>query len=382
LTLTDDDKRAIEQYEQEDRWMKWESLSKAHVLLLVACSMGALTQGWDMSAINGATLFWLWSDNGWDSIDVDITTSPSVFVDEIGLVIAAPLISGAFFALFCACPLSVFGRRTILFAAALVSSLASLASGLVHNWRQLLALRLLLGLGTAFESVIVPILLAETSPLQIRGMVVTSWQVFLSVGLFLGFVCDLAVFNADKNWRIMLGLSAIPAFLQLCALPFCEESPRWLLKTGNIPKALQTLQKLHDLDSPIIACGELLLMHAHLLDEIRWIRDAGKSQNSLSKGVKRSGKGNSGHSNPSDIGLMDFILPMIESVDDKSESGMTWSEATESVLNPKNASGKTSSSAFQGTGAGKLSDPEVSVKTHLSMGNRGRVMFATREMRS
>jgi hypothetical protein len=227
-------------------------------------------------------------------------------------------------------------------------------------------LRLLLGLGTAFESIIVPILLAETSPRQIRGMIVTSWQVSLGAGLFLGFAFDLCVSKLPYvlNWRLMVGFSAIPAFLQLCSLPFCLESPRWLVKAKEIPKALQALQKLHGLDSSILACGDLLLIHAHLVDEISWIENADRSNKAQrkSKGTKNPRRNDAEYIKGTDILLKDLTLPE------------TW-------LDEPAESAKISSSNINVANDSHLSDSPADIK-RLSLGTRGRVMFTTRHMRS
>lgn len=77
------------------------------------------------------------------------------------------------------------GRRTVIFIAAWFSLLAPIGSGLVQHWGQLVACRILLGIGMGLKEVTVPVFSAENSPAPIRGALVMSWQIWTA------FVCPL-----------------------------------------------------------------------------------------------------------------------------------------------------------------------------------------------
>ena len=47
----------------------------------------------------------------------------------------------------------------------------------------------------------------------------------------------ILVFLIRPNWRLMLGLSAVPSVLQFIGMIFLPESPRWLGKVGLDEKA-------------------------------------------------------------------------------------------------------------------------------------------------
>ena len=51
----------------------------------------------------------------------------------------------------------------------------------------------------------------------------------------------------------MLGLAAIPAFIQLVGFIFLPESPRWLMEKQKYDKAISSLQKV----LIVLACTKL-----------------------------------------------------------------------------------------------------------------------------
>jgi len=69
------------------------------------------------------------------------------------------------------------GRRLTIFVAAVFSLLEPISSGLTQTWGQLIACRVLLGIGMGLKEVTVPVYSAENAPTSIRGGLVMSWQI-------------------------------------------------------------------------------------------------------------------------------------------------------------------------------------------------------------
>lgn len=91
-------------------------------------------------------------------------------------------------------PINEFlGRRGTIFLGAIFSLLAPIGSGLTQHWGQLVACRILLGIGMGLKEVTVPVFSAENSPPNIRGGLVMSWQLWTAFGIFLGTCANLAV---------------------------------------------------------------------------------------------------------------------------------------------------------------------------------------------
>ena len=98
------------------------------------------------------------------------------------------------------------GRRGTVFVAAIFSLLAPIGSACTQHWGQLVACRILLGIGMGLKEVTVPVFSAEIAPTNIRGGLVMSWQVWTAFGILLGVSANLAVKDVGRiAWRLQLG---------------------------------------------------------------------------------------------------------------------------------------------------------------------------------
>lgn len=103
--------------------------------------------------------------------------------------------------------------------------------------------RFISGLGIGVASQIVNIYLSELAPKQIRGAVVSSYN----VGIDIGLVCSLLISLAcDRDWRLMLGLGALPALAQLICLYFVPETQRWLAKKDRFHECEEVLNMVYE----------------------------------------------------------------------------------------------------------------------------------------
>jgi MFS family permease len=166
------------------------------------------------------------------------------------------------------------GRKGTILLAAIFSLLAPIGSAFTQTWGQLVACRVLLGIGMGLKEVTVPVYSAENAPTNIRGGLVMSWQVWTAFGIFLGTCANLAVANTGAiAWRLQLGSAFIPAVPLLVGIWFCPESPRWLIIKGRYRKAYQSLLRLRN--SPLQAARDLYLIHFALDMEKNMLADSG-----------------------------------------------------------------------------------------------------------
>ena len=82
---------------------------------------------------------------------------------------------------------------------------------------------------------VVPVYLSEASPTEIRGTLVTFNVLFITGGQFISYLVCLAL---GRDWRMMLGLAATPAVLQLLGMLLMPETPVFLMKQGKDEKAI------------------------------------------------------------------------------------------------------------------------------------------------
>ena len=105
--------------------------------------------------------------------------------------------------------------------------------------------RFFLGLTIGVSLIAVPIFVAESVPARIRGATLVAYQVAAVVGIILGYLGALALSGLGEaiNWRIMLGLAAVPAVLLIPALLRLPETARWLVLKGRIAEARVSLER-------------------------------------------------------------------------------------------------------------------------------------------
>ncbi|EFW19867.1 MFS myo-inositol transporter [Coccidioides posadasii str. Silveira] len=87
--------------------------------------------------------------------------------------------------------------------------------------------------------------IAELSPSEIRGRLVTVLALFITGGQVTAYVTGWLLSTAPSGWRWMVGLGALPALIQLFILIFLPETPRWLVKAGKDNEARLVLGKVY-----------------------------------------------------------------------------------------------------------------------------------------
>ncbi|XP_061700149.1 solute carrier family 2, facilitated glucose transporter member 1 [Syngnathoides biaculeatus] len=151
-----------------------------------------------------------------------------------------------------------FGRRNSIL---IVNCLSVLGAGLMvvskvsESFETLILGRLLFGLFCGLVMSLNPLYIQEVSPTVLRGAFATLNQVAFASGILLGMVSGLeTMLGTEKLWSMMLSLSLIPALAQYLILPFCPESPRYLLiNKGQEAKADTALLRLRGSPGRVLA---------------------------------------------------------------------------------------------------------------------------------
>lgn len=127
-------------------------------------------------------------------------------------------------------PCDKYGRKTTLIGVGILYLLSALGTAFAPDPYTFSLMRFLGGLGVGASSIAVPAYISEIAPMRIRGRLVATYQFQIVFGILVAFFCNYLLAGSSTNdWRVMLGVVAIPAAIFLGMIFKVPESPRWLL---------------------------------------------------------------------------------------------------------------------------------------------------------
>nr|ACL11810.1 hypothetical protein [Mycolicibacterium brisbanense] len=192
-------------------------------------ALGGLLFGFDTGIISAALLY----------IRDDFTLGTFGQQLLVSILLAGALVG----VLMAGMVLDRIGRKRTLVVLAAVFTLGAVACALAPSATTLLVARFALGMSVGASSVAVPVYVAEISPADTRGRLVSMYQLLIGVGIFASYIVGYLLSNG-QHWRWMLGLAAIPSLLMFVGVLRLPESPRWLISQGDAPGARRALQRI------------------------------------------------------------------------------------------------------------------------------------------
>ncbi|KAG1730247.1 general substrate transporter [Suillus paluster] len=212
--------------EERTTWFVW--------LLVACCTISGLLFGYDTGVISG-TLVTIKGDLG-----------PTQLSDGQKEFITSATTLGALLGGLAAGAMSDWtGRRPVLGIADIIFVGGALGQAICHTVWSMIGCRFLIGIGVGLASCIAPLYIQELSPTRMRGRMVVLNVVMITFGQVVAYGIDAGFENVSGGWRWMVGLGTVPAGIQLICLAFLPESPRILIRRGNIEAAHKVLERVY-----------------------------------------------------------------------------------------------------------------------------------------
>lgn len=161
-----------------------------------------------------------------------------------GLMTAAVPLGALFGALLGGRTVERYGRRSLLLAAALLFIIGALFSSMAGAVWMLTASRLVLGLAVGIAALVAPMYISESAPPAMRGMLVSVYQLAITLGIFGAYVVD---FVFDDSWRTMFALGVVPGVALFAGMFFLRDTPRWLALRGRTQEARAAIASINSL---------------------------------------------------------------------------------------------------------------------------------------
>lgn len=194
-----------------------------------AAGMAGLLFGLDIGVIAGALPF--------------ITTHFELTSNQQQWVVSSMMLGAAIGAVVTSWISSTFGRKKSLLFGAALFIIGSLGSAFANSVVTLIFARVILGFSIGVASYVAPLYLSEMSEKETRGRLISMYQLMINFGIVLAFLSDTAL-SYSGDWRMMLGIISVPAFILVIALFGLPDSPRWLASKGRIEEAGTVLELL------------------------------------------------------------------------------------------------------------------------------------------
>ncbi len=219
-------------------------------LMTFVAAMGGFLFGYDWVVVGGAKNFY--------EPYFGITT-PALK----GWGTSSALIGCIFGALLCFLLSDKFGRRRLLILSGFLFAVSAIGTAQAGTFEAYNIFRIIGGFGIGIALNLSPMYIAEMSPANMRGKLVSVNQLMIMIGILVAQTANWRIslidtampvnatdamikqsWNGQMGWRWMFGLEFIPAMIFFILMIIMPESVRWLVKKGQVKKARKILSRI------------------------------------------------------------------------------------------------------------------------------------------
>ena len=159
---------------------------KSYIVRIAAIvALGGFILGFDASVISGALKF-VESEFSLNDIQIGWLVSSITLTAALGTLIAGPLSDK-------------YGRRLVLKYAAIFFIVSALGSAMADSFTTLIIARLLGGFSVGAALIIAPVYIAEVSPPESRGQMVSFNQLNIVIGLSSAFFTNYLILKLGQS---------------------------------------------------------------------------------------------------------------------------------------------------------------------------------------
>ena len=195
-------------------------------------AMGGLLFGYDWVVIGGAKPFY---ELYFGIADSPVMQGVAMTTALVGCLVGA-MVAGAL--------ADRYGRKPLLMTSAVLFTVSAIATGLFNDFTLFNIARFIGGVGIGVASALAPMYIAEVSPAEIRGRMVSLNQMTIVLGILSAQIVNMVLakdtsvaasqaWNVEWGWRWMFWAETLPAALFLMMSFFIPESPVYLKMRGT-----------------------------------------------------------------------------------------------------------------------------------------------------
>lgn len=211
--------------------------------ICTVAALGGLLFGYDWVVIGGAKPFY---EAFFGIADSPVLQGIAMTTANVGCLVGA-MLAGVL--------ADRFGRRPLLILAAALFLTSALATGAFNDFTAFNIARLWGGIGIGLASALSPMYIAEVSPADKRGKLVSLNQMTIVLGILAAQIVNLLLardtadataivdtWNGQWGWRWMFWAESVPAALFLVLGFLLPESPRYLAMRQGTAENTATLR--------------------------------------------------------------------------------------------------------------------------------------------